>query len=114
MTDHLTHATHEHLHGPGCEHPAVTHADHVDYAHDGHLHHLHDGHIDEHQLAETAANPQDCTPEHACAAHADGHVHGADCEHDQIPHADHVDHLVDRHLHQPHGTHCDDHGLVAA
>jgi UDP-2,3-diacylglucosamine pyrophosphatase LpxH len=29
-----------------------------------------------------------------------------------VPHADHVDYLVDGHLHHPHGSHCDDHGPV--
>ena len=27
-----------------------------------------------------------------------------------MPHGDHVDYLVNGHLHHPHGTHCDDHG----
>jgi UDP-2,3-diacylglucosamine pyrophosphatase LpxH len=29
-----------------------------------------------------------------------------------VPHGDHVDYLVDGHLHHPHGDHCDDHGPV--
>jgi hypothetical protein len=29
-----------------------------------------------------------------------------------VPHGDHVDYLVDGHLHHPHGDHCDDHGAV--
>lgn len=114
MTEHRTHTAHDHVHGAGCGHTAVAHGDHADYAHEGHLHHPHDGHVDEHELAATAANPADCTPEHACAAHDDGHVHGPDCQHSQVPHAGHIDYLVDDHLHQPHQTHCDDHGLVAA
>jgi hypothetical protein len=30
-----------------------------------------------------------------------------------VPHGDHVDYLVDGHLHHPHGDHCDHHGSVA-
>jgi hypothetical protein len=29
-----------------------------------------------------------------------------------VPHGDHVDYLVDGHIHRPHGAHCDDHGAV--
>jgi hypothetical protein len=29
-----------------------------------------------------------------------------------VPHGDHIDYLVDGHLHHPHGQHCDDHGPV--
>jgi hypothetical protein len=29
-----------------------------------------------------------------------------------VPHGDHVDYLVDGHLHHPHNGHCDDHGPV--
>jgi hypothetical protein len=29
-----------------------------------------------------------------------------------VPHGDHVDYLVEGHLHYPHGGHCDDHGPV--
>ncbi len=39
---------HQHEHGPGCGHEAVTHGDHVDYVHDGHRHAAHEGHYDEH------------------------------------------------------------------
>lgn len=38
----------EHVHGPGCGHPAVPHDNHVDYLVDGVLHHVHDGHCDHH------------------------------------------------------------------
>jgi UDP-2,3-diacylglucosamine pyrophosphatase LpxH len=30
-----------------------------------------------------------------------------------VPHGEHVDYLVDGHLHHPHGDHCDDHGELA-
>jgi hypothetical protein len=38
----------DHVHGPGCGHPAVPHGDHVDYLVDGHLHHPHGDHCDHH------------------------------------------------------------------
>jgi hypothetical protein len=47
-----------------------------------------------------------------CRGHAAGHLHGAHCGHETIPHGDHVDYLVAGHLHHPHGGHCDDHGAV--
>ena len=109
---HRIHQDHPHQHGPGCGHQAVSHDGHVDYLHDGHLHHLHDGHVDEHTLDVTAANPSACTPAHACGAHDTTHVHGPACGHQAVPHGDHIDYLVDGHLHHPHGTHCDDHGAV--
>jgi hypothetical protein len=84
----------------------------VDYLHDGCLHHLHDGHVDEHRLAVDAANPAKCTPAHACPGHASGHVHEPGCGHERVPHGDHVDYLVEGHLHHPHDGHCDDHGPV--
>jgi hypothetical protein len=30
-----------------------------------------------------------------------------------VPHGDHIDYLVDDHLHYPHEDHCDDHGKVS-
>jgi UDP-2,3-diacylglucosamine pyrophosphatase LpxH len=27
-----------------------------------------------------------------------------------VPHGDHIDYLVDGHLHHPHGDHCHNHG----
>ncbi|MEM8984266.1 MAG: hypothetical protein AAGC71_14630 [Pseudomonadota bacterium] len=38
----------DHVHGPGCGHPAVPHGDHIDYLVDGHLHHPHGDHCDNH------------------------------------------------------------------
>ena len=38
----------DHVHGPGCGHPAVPHGDHVDYLVNGRLHHPHGGHCDDH------------------------------------------------------------------
>jgi zinc transport system permease protein len=43
-------------------------------------------------------------------AHDHAHQHGPDCGHEAIPHGDHVDYLVEGHLHHPHDDHCDDHG----
>ena len=104
---------HDHAHGANCGHVAVKHGDHVDYLHAGHLHHPHDDHVDEHRLEVGGAFPADCTPNHSCDGHAASHVHGPDCGHEAVPHGDHVDYLVDGHLHHPHDHHCDDHGQLA-
>ena len=113
MTTPHTHANHTHQHGPGCGHTGLTHDSHTDYLHDGHLHHTEaDGTVAEHSLPVTAANPAGCTPEHTCAGHETGHVHGPGCGHESVPHGDHTDYLVAGHLHHPHGNHCDDHGTV--
>ena len=83
----------------------VRHDGHVDYLRDGHLHHMHEDHVDEHVIAVSAANPVNCTPQVHCS-----HAHGPNCGHEEVPHGDHVDYLVDGRLHHPHGDHCDDHG----
>lgn len=114
MKPHKIHDNHPHVHGPGCGHTAIEHDGHTDYVHDGHLHQPHGDHFDEHDLPVNAANPDACTPSHACAGHDSGHVHGADCGHEAVPHGGHVDYLVDGHLHHPHDGHCDDHGTVKA
>ena len=108
--DHKIHDDHPHRHGPGCGHTAVRHGDHVDYVHDGHLHHPHEDHVDEHSIEVSPRNPAACTPDHACGGHEAGHRHGPGCGHEMVPHGDHVDYLVDGHLHHPHGGHCDNHG----
>src|SRR5689334_17173811 len=104
---HRTHDNHDHVHGPGCGHTAIQHGDHTDYLHDGHLHRKHHDHVDECEIAVDAAHPAACTKGNAC-----GHVHGPSCGHESVPHGDHVDFLVDGHLHHPHDGHCDDHGSV--
>ena len=109
---HTTHDKHEHVHGDTCGHTAVKHGDHTDYLHDGHLHHAHEGHVDEHELAASSVHPDDCTTGHDCSAHDGSHVHGAQCGHETVPHAGHTDYLVSGHLHNAHGSHCDDHGAV--
>lgn len=114
MSDHETHAQHDHTHGPDCGHPAVRHADHVDYVHDGHLHRAHGDHVDECAVAVDATNPDACTPSHACGGHPGDHVHGPDCGHPRVPHGDHTDYLVDGHLHHVHDGHCDHHGPLQA
>ena len=110
MEAHQTHAGHDHVHGPDCGHIAVRHADHVDYLHGGHLHRPHGDHVDEHAIEISAANPAGCTPDHECEGHGEAHEHGPACGHEPVPHGDHVDYLVDGHLHHPHDSHCDDHG----
>jgi len=76
------------------------------------LHSLHDGHVDEHRLEVNASNPADCSGGHDCAGHNATHQHGNNCGHEAVPHGDHVDYLVDGHLHHPHDGHCDNHGKV--
>ncbi|MDG2049415.1 MAG: hypothetical protein P8M78_04560 [Myxococcota bacterium] len=106
------HSAHSHVHGEGCGHLALKHEGHVDYLHDGHLHHPHSDHVDEHSLSIDAANPSACTPSHQCGAHDASHRHGAGCGHEAVPHGDHIDYLVEGHLHHAHDGHCDDHGRV--
>jgi hypothetical protein len=112
MRNHKIHEGHSHVHGPGCGHQAVRHGDHVDYLHDGHLHSAHGDHFDEHTIAVDAVNPAVCTPQHACGGHPAAHVHGPACGHAAVPHGDHVDYLVEGHLHHPCDGHCDDHGVL--
>lgn len=112
-SDHAVHPSHDHEHGPDCGHLAVRHDGHTDYLHDGHLHHPHDDHVDEHRIAVDQEHPNDCTSEQAAAHHEGGHQHGPGCGHEPVPHGEHVDYLVDGHLHHPHGDHCDDHGDLA-
>ena len=113
MKMHITHAAHTHTHGPGCGHTAIAHEGHTDYLHNGCLHFAHDGHTDEHAIAVSSANPAACTPAHACAGHDAAHAHGPGCGHEPVPHGDHIDYLVDGHLHAPCDGHCDDHGAIA-
>ncbi|QDV28164.1 hypothetical protein Spb1_00260 [Planctopirus ephydatiae] len=105
--------SHDHVHGPNCGHKAVQHNGHIDYLHDGHLHHQEQaGQVTEHQFEVNAANPATCTSGHACTSHAADHIHGENCGHPAVPHGDHVDYLVDGHLHHQHAGHCDNHGPV--
>ena len=112
MSECKQHDNHDHAHGENCGHQAVVHGDHVDYLHDGHLHHVHGDHVDEHAFDVDANNPADCTSGHDCADHDASHVHGDGCGHPAIPHGDHVDYLVNGHLHHQHDGHCDNHGPV--
>jgi hypothetical protein len=113
MTDtHPTHESHDHEHASDCGHVVIRHESHVDFLHDGHLHHVHEGHVDEHALLASTANPSDCASGHACNAHERAHRHDPQCGHESVPHADHVDYLVDGHLHNRHSDHCDNHGRL--
>jgi len=112
MTTHATHDPHEHQHGNDCGHAKMKHEDHSDFLHDGHLHHAHEGHVDEHELVASNANPTACTSGHDCNAHDPSHRHGSACGHDPVPHAGHTDFLVQGHIHNQHGDHCDDHGRL--
>lgn len=107
------HGNHDHVHGKTCGHTAIKHSDHVDYLHDGHLHHqCEEGNVTEHAIDVNDKNPASCTGGHTCTAHAADHVHGPGCGHEAVPHGDHVDYLVDGHLHHPHNGHCDNHGSI--
>lgn len=108
-----THANHSHTHGANCGHVAVRHDGHVDYLHDGHLHHQSGTAVEEHVIPVSATNPSACTPDHTCTGHDASHVHGPTCGHAAVPHGDHIDYLVDGHLHHAHGAHCDNHGPLA-
>jgi hypothetical protein len=112
-TTHTVHENHSHQHGAGCGHTAIQHNDHVDYLHDGHLHSLHEKHVDEHVLEVSSVNPENCTKGHSCSGHESNHKHGKNCGHEAVPHGDHLDYLVDGHLHHLDGDHCDNHGAVA-
>jgi len=56
-------------------------------------------HVDEHVIEVSDTNPLRCTPETRCS-----HTHGPGCGHEQVPHGDHVDYLVDGRLHHPHNS----------
>ena len=115
MSASKTHSDHSHEHGQNCGHTAIKHAGHVDYLHDGHLHHpVSPGStlVEEHVLEVNLETPERCTPNHNCGGHEAGHQHGPGCGHEPVPHGDHVDYLVNGHLHHPHTGHCDDHGPV--
>ncbi|MEM6931491.1 MAG: hypothetical protein AAF602_31465, partial [Myxococcota bacterium] len=99
-----------HTHGPSCGHTAVQHDGHVDYLVDGELHHPTPNGCVVHALAANDA----CTSGHECTGHDASHQHGPGFGHEPVRHGDHVDYLVDGHLHHPHGDHCDDHGPLRA
>ena len=72
----------------------------------------HGGRALPHSMEVNRVNPADCTPKHACGAHAADHKHGPDCKHAAVQHGDHTDYVVAGHLHHPCTKHCDDHGPV--
>ncbi|TPV94814.1 MAG: hypothetical protein B7733_13455 [Myxococcales bacterium FL481] len=106
------HDNHVHNHGPDCGHTAIRHGDHICYLHDGHLHRVHEDHVDECRIEVDERNPDTCTLGHDCGGHEADHVHGPGCGHEPVPHGDHIDYLVDGHLHHVHDGHCDNHGPV--
>lgn len=112
MSNCLKHENHSHQHGSNCGHTGIMHEGHIDYIHDGHLHHMHDDHVDEHVLEVNASNSAECTSGHECNGHETGHEHGPGCGHEAVPHGDHIDYIVDGHLHHPHNGHCDNHGPI--
>ena len=107
-----TKTPHDHSHGPGCGHTAVEHVGHTDYLKEGHLQHQEGSKVAEHRIEISAANPAGCHKLDGNTGHDAKHKHGPGCGHEAVPHGDHVDYLVDGHLHHQHGDHCDDHGLV--
>src|SRR5262249_14496427 len=109
---HDIHESHSHRHGTGCGHKRIQHEGHEDFLHDGCMHHVHGDHVCEHAVAVGPNNPESCTPKHACRGNANDHSHGPGCGHDAVPHGQHVDYLVEGHLHHPCAGHCDDHGRV--
>lgn len=112
MSDQKSHESHSHSHNPSCGHTSVEHEGHTDYLHDGHLHHQVGGRVEEHNIPISAKNPAACDSGHACSTHDSAHKHGPTCGHEQVPHGDHVDYLVEDHLHHQHGDHCDNHGFI--
>jgi len=112
MSDHKSHQGELHTHGPGCGHATIGHRGHEDYLHDGRLDHVRGKNVDPHSIDVNDANPAVCTPQHACGGHATEHAHGPSCGHAAVPHGDHLDYLVNGHLHHPCAKHCDDHGAV--
>jgi hypothetical protein len=112
MSDHKSHQGELHTHGPGCGHVTISHRGHEDYVRDGQLDHVQRKAVLPHTLEVDDAHPAACTPAHACGGHAAGHQHGLTCGHVPIPHGDHLDFVVDGHLHHPCVGHCDDHGPV--
>ena len=89
-------------------HFAVRRLDHIDNLQDGNLQHMHQDHVDEHVLEVSGKNPDHCTPNHQCNGHDADLIHGSGCGHETLPHGNHIDYLVNGHLHHVHNGHCDD------
>ncbi len=103
---------HSHKHGENCGHTKIKHSGHIDYLHNGDLHHNQDDDVQKHLIEVSKINPIRCTPRHFCRGHKKDHQHGDGCGHEAVPHGDHLDYIVDGHLHNPHGEHCDNHGNI--
>lgn len=95
-----------HHHSLACGHTKLLHGDHVDYLENGHLHHPHEDHFDEAVIPVSANNPDGESPV------VEGELHDEYCGHEQVPHGDHIDYLVNGRLLHVHGDHVDDHGPV--
>jgi hypothetical protein len=89
---------------------AVEHHGHVDFLKDGRLRHFEGNQMVEHVIEVDQEHPDRCT--HGAGGHPKNHVHGPNCGHQAVPHGDHIDYLVEGHLHHPHEGHCDDHGVL--
>ena len=63
-----------------------------------------------HILTERETRPRSVLQ---CRGPDASHVDGPDCGHEAVTHGDHIDYLVDVHLHHPHSSHRDDHGPLA-
>ena len=53
-----------------------------------------------------------CTKGHTCTSHDTNHQHGPNCGHQAVMHDDHLDYVVDGHLHHACAGHCDNHGAA--
>ena len=99
---------HDHDHSPDCGHIGIRLGDETAYLHNGHLHIKCGDHTHCRVIEFSADNPDGCN-QVECDA---GHEHGSACGHQQVPHGDHVDYLVNGRLHHVCDGHCDDHGPV--
>ena len=107
------HANHSHQHGPNCGHTAIKHDGHVDYLHDGHLHHVKARRLGRRACPGSRAPRTPPPASRSTMAASPRRTTSRSClRPPAVPHGDHVDYLVEGHLHHPHGDHCDDHGPV--
>lgn len=93
-----------HVHSLHCGHTKVLHHDHIDFVEaNGHLHHKHEDHWDECKIEVSNQNPDGEHP-------VEGEIHDEFCGHQEVPHGDHMDYLVNGRLQHVHDNHVDDHG----
>ena len=111
MAISLTVFAKSHSHGEKCGHEKVKHGKHFDWV-NGNKYEFQKGDkvvfhgfVKGHDAVRTIA-----AQEHD---HGHQHVHGAaDCEHEKVVHANHVDYLHDGHFHAEHVDHIDEHGIL--